>query len=89
MREEQPLIAEILHDKSLGEDVSSALAEYLRAQARYTNALADRKLLEVENIKNPPKPKEEELPEWPPAKSEKALSATRRVPKTEDNILPW
>jgi hypothetical protein len=73
MREEQ-LIAEILHNKSLGEDVNIALAEYLTAQARYIRALAERKEIEVEFIKNPP-PEPEPIP--------------KKVPKKVGSDMPW
>ena len=49
MREEQ-LIAEILHDKNLGADVSAELALYLLAQTRYITALAHRKELEIADV---------------------------------------
>jgi len=52
MREEQ-LIAEILNNRSFGEDVTDALADYLTAQARYINALAERKEIEVEGLRTP------------------------------------
>jgi len=74
MREEM-LIAEILQDKNLGAEVSSELALYLTAQARYINALAERKELEVELIKNPP-PKEEPI-------------KRKKTPKREDTDMPW
>jgi len=80
MREEQ-LIAEILHNKSLGEDVNIALAEYLTAQARYIRALAERKELEVEDMKNPPKVTE--------AKELLGEINTRYSKKQAGSDMPW
>ena len=63
-----------MHNKSLGEDVNIALAEYLTAQARYIRALAERKELEVEFIKNPPPVLEPTL---------------KSVPKKVESDMPW
>ncbi len=56
----EKLVSEIIGQaEGLNDNLQDALADYLRATARYNLALAERKELEVEALNRPPKPKVE------------------------------